>query len=749
MKDCPSCGASVPDSAAQCPSCRHAFEEETEKGQTLMGVPVEEIPSSADREEGGAESDETAERSDATSEQEAKSTHFGVPAVDADADEGPDIDTSADGPDEEATDWSDFDDVIGDSGAAILDASSDAADADAARSDSSRSGASEEDAGGGEGLEERVSEEIDSGAGRGPGGPDDKKKTQMGMPRFDPNRVAGEASEGATEEDPRGAESSEESREEGPRMGAAVDLEDESEESYDRTREMSLDELQEEDDEPDPSSTMFGKAAKALAGAGESSAAEAVDEEEGEQAPVALSEGSSVDEAADADGPSRQTRSGLFGKNTYMQGGEEESEGTGGPEGREENSEVEELGREEGPGEEAADRTLLGQPLQSEPAEASGVERDRGESSQPSTAGREGRNGEEDSGGSEHEEEASTPGLEGEGAEGAKSFDGPTGFEISGDDEERSVEGAGADFDWGPDPDRERTEQTEGESGEVFRAIGEGTETPDSGAPELDAGGRLAQSSATEEIFETIEEDSSDAISDAELEEVESPDGAEEAEGEFEFFESRGEPGRAGSAEGDPEPVGGGGEGRALSDEQETVQVERPSGMAEKIDGQTTGTESALAESEHESRPDGEEGGGDESETESGGESEVPTQRVGTVDDMAQQMSGFIGGLVLAAFAAGQILTTGPGTHFLKFALTISSGLGGIASLALPFLPLASAVRSAIYLGVGVLVAALAVSTLLAVAQGLSVGPLVALCGAVLVVAAGLIPAFLAGGAGS
>lgn len=741
MKDCPSCGASVPDSAAQCPSCRHAFEEELEKGQTLMGVPAEEIPSSADREEEGSESDETAELLDASSEQDSKSTHFGVPAVDADAEESPEIDTSADGPDDEATDWSDLDDVIGDSGAAILEASSDSAVEEGAPSDSSPSGASEEEAGDGEGVGEQRSEEDESGVGARSGDPDDKKKTQMGMPRFDPNRVAGEASEETPEEESEGAESSEESPAEGPRMGAAVDLEDESEENYDRTREMSLEELQEEDDEPDPSSTMFGKAAKALAGAGESSAAEAADEREGEKTPIAISEESSEGDAADEEGPIRQTRSGLFGRNTYIQGGEEESEGI---EGAEESSELEVSDREEGPEgespeEEAANRTLLGQPLQSESAEASGVERDRDEPSRPGVSDRD-ADREKTSGESEHEEEPSAPELEGAGEESAESFDGPTGFEIAGEDEGRSVEGAGSDFDWGPEPDRERSAGDEEGSGEEFRAIGEGTETPDSGGPELDSGVRLAPSSATEEVFETIEEESSDAISDAELEEVESPDGGEEAEGEFEFFESQGE-----SEEESSEAAEAGGEGRALSDEQETVQVERPNGIDEQIDRQSGAAKAALAESELEPDSGREEGIGDETEPESGGEREVPTKRVGTVDDMAQQMSGFVGGLVLAAFAAGQILTTGPGTHFLRFALTVSSGLGGIASFAMPFLPVASGVRSAIYLGVGVLVAALSVSTLVAVVQGLSVGPLVALCGAVLVVAAGLIPAFLAG----
>ncbi len=80
MKECPSCEASIPDSAAACPSCRYEFDEQSESTHTLMGFQAQ----MGEEEEGEAanESASPASEPDDTRERDSARKTLG-PGLDA------------------------------------------------------------------------------------------------------------------------------------------------------------------------------------------------------------------------------------------------------------------------------------------------------------------------------------------------------------------------------------------------------------------------------------------------------------------------------------------------------------------------------------------------------------------------------------------------------------------------------------------------------------------------------------------
>jgi hypothetical protein len=107
---------------------------------------------------------------------------------------------------------------------------------------------------------------------------------------------------------------------------------------------------------------------------------------------------------------------------------------------------------------------------------------------------------------------------------------------------------------------------------------------------------------------------------------------------------------------------------------------------------------------------------------------------------LTQTVCGLIAGISFGMAVLVQLLTGGTGAEILLLSLMLASGIGTVASIVLPFVPLGGALRGALYLGFGVLVAALGVSSMVAGGGGLAVGPIVALFGSIFAVVAGAVP---------
>lgn len=179
MKDCPSCGVETPESARECPACATELEPESEmsafdstdgsaKKRTQMGFP--------------SSSTEESERGAGEKTGEEKTTQFGLPASDQ-----PEEQPEGEGEHGEAggfdsLDWSDVDD----------NEESNTAEDDllSAWGISGEGNVATTPAKGTEPTEQQGEAEPEAVGSAPPN--DTDKRTQMGMPRFDPDRISSE-----------------------------------------------------------------------------------------------------------------------------------------------------------------------------------------------------------------------------------------------------------------------------------------------------------------------------------------------------------------------------------------------------------------------------------------------------------------------------------------------------------------------------------------------------------------------------
>ena len=268
----------------------------------------------------------------------------------------------------------------------------------------------------------------------------------------------------------------------------------------------------------------------------------------------------------------------------------------------------------------------------------------------------------------------------------------------------------------------------------------------------------------TSDVFAAIEEDSADAFGDEDFEQV---DVFEEEDEEFDFFDS--DSGGAGEEVGieSMESDFPSAPSQSTQTPQASAEEERPDSSEEAPEPRTderpesSGDEEETEEPSPESPESGETppGSSDEQTGERADEESTPDSTPGvaaaptgaptppTVEDdsggegvgaLVQTVSGLVGGIMAGIFLAVQAVTQGLTGHFLILSLTGAAGIGAAASFLVPFLPLAKGIKGTVYMGMGVLVAALAVSSMLLVTGGLSVGPLVALIGSIFMIGAGL-----------
>lgn len=843
----------------------------------MLGIPAEDLSEEkSDAEERSEQSTPSSEQESQqeSSERDARSTQFGMPATGQGSDDSsPRIDPSASGPEESASDWSDLDpsgleageedepgrephstqfgvpaseeEPASDTGDETRSSASDAGSPAEDWSDLGEAVEADPDEGGivsawgvdGEADAEQGSADEGSGPDTGRRPPDsateegsgsESRKTQMGMPRFDPDRVADEENDTADElgdEDTapgaphESVETTQPDREvsagaeRGGGSGGAVDEKDE------RTQRVDLDALRRqsraeepeeregsseagdsdetgqrgrdtspgsrvvrqstgsgdesgEEDTPEPKSTLHGRAGKALGSGfreperpdrssevveGEARKVEATGED-------SASGGAAGDESSERD--PGETMGGMPGEELF---GVEEEEG----------------GAEtEGDDREAARRTQLGQPVvgsSSEESAGSGREPD---------SGTDRNRAERSSDGSAHRDEPAATGeavgFEVDSSGGGEEMQSPG--EFAAEMPARTGEGEAGDSPVDSDRYVARDEAAEGPSREESRSKGDGrppsqsptANSPDAGPhedleqgtePESVDGGEAGEGamdleldaeSSPDHLFEEIEEGVASDLEERELEEVDFG-GSDGERGEDFGFESlsEGDPEEPSEPE-EPETGAATGGLEELQDDsgEATRQIDRPEQFADGLELEGPDEETVL-EGESDETPSrtleavdgpGEQDAEEASEGEEGTETgarpdEVPSEPTSPPvaleggGDAAQSVVGVLAGLTLASFLAVQTATSGIVGHYLVVSLTLASGLGAGVSLVVPFVAARSQTKSLIYLGFGMLVASLAVAVVLVVTQQLTLGPVLALSGAMLAVGAGLAPA--------
>ncbi len=680
MKECPSCGAAVPDSANHCPSCQYEYPGGAGSKKTLMGVPGERSDAEDSSSEGsGEERGERAEKSteyampavgdetDAGGEEDTTSTQFGLPSVEADSEPlDPEAETPMPEPEVSPEDdpqrtgnWTGWDEEVGEepSEEEVLSAW----------------GISAEETSDVDDVDESDGEASEAGRADSPVG-EESLKTHLGMPKVEAEAESSSPRLAEASEEGVGGELSEQERTEEFRIETMDELErqvreldegaDDAQRGEDRPEDV---EAQGPDDE---------EAGQAAAGAG---VVRKPGSSEGAQADSGVVSGgndSGVDSGVgtyQSSGTSR-TRdpndSGVLGGGTYRKHDVEPDESGGIP-----------AASQRG-GEESAERESISAP--------GGVE-------EPEQAPA----GEESSGSKVQAENPAESGFPAE-------RDGPTGFQVDRSDDELSMPGeAGFGRRLGDD---------ESSSGGQMGEAGEDLEAPsEPGEP----GG--IEASVDEITFET--EDAS--------------------EGELELFgeeESTGSLGAgAGGEEDEPDrrPDRGGRE-----------QEQEPRDVPEEEGGQAPGR------IERDVRPaargtsgeadSGSGSGGTESAPPAAGEAgNEQEDGLGSYAVLVQTVCGVLAGMSFGMALLVQVLAGDASSEILALALGVANGLGAVASIAMAFVPMNAMWRGALYLGVGVVVAALAVGTMTAGPIGLSIGPLVALFGSIFAAVAGLIPAIV------
>lgn len=180
MKDCPSCGVAVPESARECPTCAAEIKSESDASvenssadsaekRTQMGFPA-------------SSKDESEHESAEKTKQEGKTTQFGLPASDRSEEQPEEEAEHGEAGGFDSLDWSDVDD----------DHDSDSSDDDllSAWGISAEGSVATTPAKGTEPTGQQREAEPREGGREAPNDAD--KRTQMGMPRFDPDRISSE-----------------------------------------------------------------------------------------------------------------------------------------------------------------------------------------------------------------------------------------------------------------------------------------------------------------------------------------------------------------------------------------------------------------------------------------------------------------------------------------------------------------------------------------------------------------------------
>ena len=724
MKKCPSCGTSLPDSATECPSCERVLQEDLQKGRTLMGIPSEDVerPEESEGEHLGA--DESTAPEDADSGESGqdggsggrtRSTQFGLPAVEREegelgepsSEEVDDPEASSETgkmsasswekavePDEtgKTGDWSGWQDELGDepSKESVLAAWG-------LSSDSSQPAESEAGEVGDESTEPSSElDAVDAEASRYQQS-EPRYRTQMGMPQVEQEDAEAESAPGS-EFSSGGTEGGQPQDDDEPTrefdIGSLEDL------------EQQVRQLEEESED--------------ASGTSETSTL-------GQKSAVIRKNRSSESEETGSEPKSREGRNTLQGTGSA----------SGGP-GLYSSSDVSEA-------EESSDIEISGRretkPGLDRSAESGGEGDQGGDSSERSQRttmpGLLGGNTYIHSGGKrEEDEEASSGG----------SPEAPTGFEVDDQDDEISLSEDVADAPLGgrlneqdeavEEPETTKTYDPDDLDFDDVELAEKDEERPSFGDEETGGG-------EESEPFTAIEEAGDDSFSDN-LEEVDFEPAEDD---DFDFFEP--------DAEGAPvvdEASGGGASGVEPGDSEEPEAVEGQTDEEEREEeSDVEPTETALIPGDRDEPPEEVADTQGEEPEEEGRESTnrarptapVPAPSVGAESSeyamLAQTVVGLIGGITLGIFVALQAVTSGlGGGSVLLLALVSGSGLGAVSSFVLPFLPLDAQVRSAGYLGLGTLVSALAVSSIVLVHGGLAVGPLVALTGGIFMLGAGL-----------
>ncbi len=778
MKDCPSCGAAVPDSASHCPSCQHGFPGGSSSKQTLMGVPSEggedsevddnDEPRSTESTEYGLPTVDADPEQEKEAEKDTTSTQFGLPSVDEDEemldpdDETPtpvpeavSDETLTPVPDEQVNpgeetptpvphppsedepqrtgNWTGWEEDVGDepSEESVLSAwgiSSEEETSSPEPPEEQAKHATQE-------FDAEAAEEEESSVVEG------KLKTQMGMPQVD--RQDGEASSPALADisspTRREAEAVESDRTEEFQIDSMDELERQVRDLRTESDVEEADEVErdESDSEAEPGSSGAGIVSKpdeANGGAADSgvvSGAPGLDSDSGGESSSGLGPGAySNPEREEAD---EANDGGVLGGGTYRKHDVDPDESGGLPS-------PSEIGAGGSPDEEEgasdADSSLETRDASSSAGAQDGASvRDMVHRGSAEAEG-----GDENDQSESRESELAGPDESGLVTE----REGPTGFEVDRSDDELSIrDGVQGDAgqrlgdnipDDGGDPPAEPGDEGTEQASELQTANEEDAPqgpTDGQSEPDLD--------------LEFVEEDDTAA--------PEEPDATGTSDGEPEV---EGEKPRAADEDEETES-----RGEVITDDQEEVADEiRPDAGEEIADeaDEEKSTEGVMGERDTRSAapPDPEEraSGEDESIPGVGGEDAEQADSGATTrpgenseeDDLSryamltQTVCGLIAGISFGMAVLVQMLTGDPGAEILLLSLLLASGIGALVSIVLPFVAFGGALRGALYLGFGVLVAALGVSSMIVGPVGLAVGPIVALFGSIFAVVAGAVP---------
>jgi len=826
MRECPSCGATMPESADQCPSCQKSVADGSGSKQTLMGIPTE----------GGGQNDsEPDEDEDGRSEH---STRFGMPAVDGGGEAGDSGEAESEEEVRKATSTQygmpavEDGGTFTDNGQPAGDENSDD-DAMAARGLSSETSTGPMEDARRETVEDDSADEADAGPSRGDR--PDKLKTMTGMPKADETGPE-EARESASG-DGESASSSQE---------VEIDSMDEL--------ERQVRELEDRADEVDASGSSPGAGVLRRSSDGDRADGQEGDDREtgvGLESSSAASVGpgsygagsgsSKIDDADDdrASPPDRDPTDsdggGALGDSTDMQSDAEivdeddhdpttTAQGAGIPA-------PSELDRSEEAEESDGERETFG-PDVSDLADS--LESSDPSVPSPEAAGAgEADGSSEETGGAESEtpslaDASSVPTPESQAPSvpdtsrssqemgrdvpadsGLGDSQGPTGFEVDESEEELAMSGNVSDAPFrgrleqneavadraGPEeaaePESPQADDNQGSAGQSRRPASEATieRTADlppeaTPPPEDDEESREDEEPTVERSRPDLEELASaneakrqeEPASDSPTIERSGPSsdrrgGSEEAASE-QTVERAIE-----SAELSPDRVSGG-ESDEIENEGAFAEVEETTGEAldeglfEPVDERPDRAPAGDGTSEQEpTRRDAPEESGSSAEMitgasrvetptstssvsegpESGGSTggaPTPAQvtsetgevsGTGQYAELIQTIFGLLAGITYGLFVAVQLIVAGLASDVLLSALTLSGGLATLVAFVLPFLPIRPNVQSGIYLGFGVLVAALAVAAMMMVTGGPAVGPLIALFGSVFAVGAGLV----------
>ena len=713
-----------------------------------MGIPAEDLGDISSGEESGPSEPDPGDASafpgkpvddggDDEEEEEpqrgARSTQFGLPAVDRDeaqadqASEGktpvPEPTGSQSGEAGRTGNWTGWKEQ----------ADSEAGEEPSEESVLSAWGISEAEEGAGQ---ERSPEERETvqGTQEAADEPLDTHKTQMGMPRVNPEEISGDGEDVDRGNDPTrqfdedslakveehvralNEESSEPDQEEGASPGAGVVMPASSRAKSDGD---------EEESSGGAGETLHGQipgAGSFSSSSGSYSAAKPDKKEDEAAGPSAADDGAGGSRG-------RQTMRGLMGKDLSQESGLEDT-AQGGP--------TAEPPESDDDGSAAGGSTRGGEePGQEEPS-----------SSQP-TKSQPGK---------------SQPGQSGFGS------DGPTGFKVDEPSEEIAIDGGVAENPFSPEAsstagleepsdastDEGEQEIDQRETSSVSELLDDWDESEEAAEPETDNVHEAAAEAtgegdgfgffdsdddsgfempAPDEIAVSVEEDDREFESEADVEPVDEGSGApledadeddeatlepvEESFGTEEGAEatSDGEATseKSGSSEPEVDPE------REASEEPEPVEQPAPDSQPPAEPEEAPLSEDSAAED---------------------AEPPAPTEDDQLVN-LSQTVFGLIAGVSMGSFLIVQMMTIGFMGHAFFLALAIGGAIGAFGSLLLPFLPVDGGIRSASFVGIGLLVSLLAIAATVS-GRALAVAPLIALFGGIFAIGAGLIPRVLA-----